>query len=805
MKMPSILVKAAERVVDRARNGGGTRVALDTPTAPLDPSNTKDGWFGPGRPMPDSAPPGTEARRFDFPQGINQRQQPRANEPVTFADLRMLADSYGLLRLAIETRKDQMARLTWNIVPRDKKAKMKDGDELSTRARLIEDMFLRPDRENFWVDWLRSVLEDLLVIDAPAIHVRRTMDQTEIYSLDQLDGATIKRIVDEGGRTPEPPFAAYQQIIKGMVARSYDSRDLIYRPRNMRVHKLYGYSPVEQILMIINIALRREMWQLSYFTDGNLPDSLIGVPSTWTPDQIRQFQDWFDSVLSGNTTARRGARFVPGEVAKSYTPTKEAELFGGAEEWMARVVCFCFGLSHQALVKEVNRATAGTAKDTALEDGLAPIMMWVKGLIDTILLDQLGETELCFQWVDDKELDPKIASEINNTYLGKATVTINSVRASLGMDPDPSPEADMLGTIGSDGVFVPLDQKLAIARRKEMETAFPPPIPPQIGPDGEPLPPEDEPPGGGNDNGNKEKPGKAPPESADGGAAGAEGEGAEKTVTSPEVRKAVAPADSTPLSVTRRAAVRARKSARRTLEDALEACGAAVATQVAEALERVSRAAGRGDDRGIADALDLSSLDTIISPIGDELEILALDSARVAIAQIGVDRQSDLVDRVNVRAVRLARDRAAELVGRRVLQDGTIIENPNPEWAITESTRSMVRETISRGLDDNLGSDAIIAELEAAYAFSPERADMISRTEIANVNSDAAMETYQEAQAAGVRLKKSWILGQNPCETCQGNADEGPIPLEQDFSSGDDTSPAHPNCECAVIAEVEED
>src|SRR4029077_10268629 len=39
------------------------------------------------------------------------------------------------------------------------------------------------------------------------------------------------------------------------------------------------------------VALRRQLWQLDYFTEGSIPDALIGVPQGWTPDQIKQFQD----------------------------------------------------------------------------------------------------------------------------------------------------------------------------------------------------------------------------------------------------------------------------------------------------------------------------------------------------------------------------------------------------------------------------------------------------------------------------------------------------------------------------------
>ncbi len=78
-------------------------------------------------------------------------------------------------------------------------------------------------------------------------------------------------------------------MLKGLPAVDYAARDIVYRPRNVRAHRVYGFSPVQQVLMTVNIALRRQLWQLDYFTEGSIPDALIGVPQSWTPDQIRQF------------------------------------------------------------------------------------------------------------------------------------------------------------------------------------------------------------------------------------------------------------------------------------------------------------------------------------------------------------------------------------------------------------------------------------------------------------------------------------------------------------------------------------
>lgn len=403
---------------------------------------TNADWFGPLNPMQPTAPPEVAGRRLDFPSGYNLQQQPKAYQGIPFGVLRNMADSYDLLRTVIETRKDQMERMKWSIRPRDaKKAKNEKDVEQDGRIATLEKFFLRPDRRHFWGEWLRMVLEDLLVLDAPTIYKRRTL-AGELYGLEIIDGATIKLVIDDWGRTPEPPLAAYQQALKGFPAVNYSTADILYRPRNVRAHQVYGYSPVEQIVMTIQIALKRQIFQLEFFTSGNMPEALIGVPETWTPDQITQFQDWFDNMLSGNLDQRRQAKFVPSAVGKTYIPTKETELFGKAEEWLARMVCFAFSISPQPFLNMMNRATAESAQEVAVLDGLVPLMAWVKNLIDTIILDEFDIHDLEFVWVEEDELDPKVESEIVMRYVEGGLLSMNQGLKRIGEDPRPEPEFD---------------------------------------------------------------------------------------------------------------------------------------------------------------------------------------------------------------------------------------------------------------------------------------------------------------------------------------------------------------------------
>jgi len=388
-------------------------------------TGNKPEWFGAGDPMAPVAQQAARGRMFDFGFRQNAKIQPRADEAVSFGQLRALADSYDLLRLVIETRKDQMEKLQWTVKTK--------GDKGITDARCqtIIDFLQYPDQEHNWSTWLRMVIEDMLVIDAATIFPRKTLGG-QLYSLEPIDGATIKRVIDDSGRTPMAPQPAYQQVLKGMNAVDYSRDELIYKPRNPRTNKIYGYSPVEQVIMTVNIAMRRQLHQLQYYTEGNVPEALIGVPKEWNPDQISQFQDYFDSLLEGNTAARRHAKFIPDGV--KLMETKAQAMKDDYDEWLARIICYAFSIEPTAFVKQQNRATAETAREQALTEGLAPLMTWVTDLMNQIIIKWYGLTDVTFAWVDETSVDPLVQAQINQIYIAAKVLTPDEVRISIGKE-----------------------------------------------------------------------------------------------------------------------------------------------------------------------------------------------------------------------------------------------------------------------------------------------------------------------------------------------------------------------------------
>jgi hypothetical protein len=407
-------------------------------------SVTPTTWFGPWQPLPPMAPPGSD-RKWDYPTGMNLNYTPRSNESVSFEDMRTLADACEILRIIIEARKTQMSAMDWVIRPRlrtstgmgrlywDPKKDPEDDNVVTgdqrTRIQAITEFLRYPDKEQDWDQWQGSMLEEMLVTDATAVQRRYTRGK-KLYALEQMDGATIKPLITGSGRRPVSPDPAYQQVIKGIVAADFTDQELFYLPRNVRVNKIYGYSPVEQVIMTANTQIRRGISQLQYYTEGTQPDAFIGLPKEWNLDNIKGFQAYFDALMSGMLGKRRKIRFMPGEF--KYQETKPPPLKDIYDEWLARLLCFAIGVPPTPFIQQMARSAGKDNESQALESSKAPTSRWLKSFLDRIIREDFDSSDLEFLHISNVEQDPKTQMEIDVGYVKAGIDAIDEVRTERG-------------------------------------------------------------------------------------------------------------------------------------------------------------------------------------------------------------------------------------------------------------------------------------------------------------------------------------------------------------------------------------
>lgn len=443
-------------------------------------------WLGPQQPVQPSAPQdSSDVRAWDYPVGYNVNFTPRKYTPYSAQQLQWLADNFDLLREVIENRKNEVVQLEWDIVA------CEDQDVDPAIIDGVKQFFKTPDGIHPYTTWLRMLLEDMYVTDSASVYIwpKRNGDP---YRFEVVSGATILPLIDEVGHAPGPGEPAYQQIIHGLVYNNFTREELIYAPRNLRPYSpIYGYSNTEQLVMSIATGIKMEMSQLYRYTQGSIPDALIGVPETWTATQIARFQAYFDNMMRGNLPRRSGgAIFVAGGMKDIALKDYKFDL--PQWEWLARVVCAAFHVSPQPYINQVNRATSQTAQLQEIDEALEPEKEWVKAVHDAIIERAWPKLQgvVEFHYKESDEIDLLEQSQAEHEQLNDAIFSLNEIRVAHGNDPVPGGDK-FYRTIGNSVYEVTEAGLVAVAPAT-------PPVPPG-GPDDSGKP-------GLNGNGN----GKAP-------------------------------------------------------------------------------------------------------------------------------------------------------------------------------------------------------------------------------------------------------------------------------------------------------
>ena len=122
-------------------------------------------------------------------------------------------------------------------------------------------------------------------------------------------------------------------------------------------------------------------------------------------------------------------------------------------------------------------------------------------------------------------------------------------------------------------------------------------------------------------------------------------------------------------------------------------------------------------------------------------------------------------------------------------------------FKMSQDLTSTTLDRIGTKLADALAlgaSSTDLGEYLSDVISDPSRALTIATTEMNASMSAASLNTYDEYGVA----QKEW-LSLDACDLCQANDDDGPIPLGDEFSSGDMAPPGHPNCRCSILPVVD--
>lgn len=385
---------------------------------------------------PAAALPSTGLKRYEFsPSMVNGNMQSRKKPgaTITFDTMRRFSINHEISRACINFRKRQLAGLEWEIVAAEKDQKNVD----KTQAKIAKD-FIKSvgGRGNGYRVFMDKFVEDLLVLDAVALEKQKTR-AGKLNTLIPIDAATIRLRVDESGATPEPPEAAYWQIIRGTRTAEMTTDEMIYTFMNSRNDSPYGLSPLESLMIIVTSSLKAGMYNLAYLTDGNIPEGFYTMPDTWTPQSIKDFQEYFDALMSGDETMTRRLKFMPnGEYMPTTKPSDMA--FQEFNDWLLKNTCALFDVSPTDIGFSPKTGLGGKGfseeqSQISERKGLAPLANFIEEFFTKVIQEDLGLPNLKFQYTGLVEHDERAVAETNEVLIRSGQRTINELRTDEGL------------------------------------------------------------------------------------------------------------------------------------------------------------------------------------------------------------------------------------------------------------------------------------------------------------------------------------------------------------------------------------
>lgn len=854
-----MMARRRSRQLDKAAPQGGVTFTAEQVAALVQHGNTSaaaaaplarpEDWFsapfGPGmplvpaainRPRPDTGRP--EPRLYDYP--VSWNLQTGGQRLVPWATLRSAGDA-PLIRQCIQVRKRGITDLGWDItinqgaieaLQADGAARADAEQQLRERlggdiARLVA-FWQQPDRGNGLElsDWLGSLLEEHLVLDAVAIYPRMTYGG-DMYSVELLDGSTIKPLLDERGGRPEPPYPAFQQILHGFprgewmadagedgTASGITADQLVYRKYTVRTWTPYGYSPTEQALVDMDLYLRRMGWMRDEYTPGVQAETWMKIPptTTWTAEQLREYERALNDDFSSN---RARIRFTPPGAEPDYGADTGERYKPDYDLHLIKLVASHFGVTLPELGFSEAKGLGSSGWSEGQEavqhrQGVLPTARWLEALLTGISRRYLAmPDELEFKFLGLEDQDEETADKITEARVKSGRLTYNEGRDQLGLPRYPIPEADKPAIITGTGMVF-LEGSLAAqeagrqaAERMARDGGQPPGQPP--GPDGQkPGPGQDKP-------GDNSQDGQAADEVAKfrKWARKRQDPGRPFEFTAGrDVVLGLAPDLADDDRVTWKAATpgpKARGQWPGWAHD--EALGRMYGPLIAQALgsavdpvdvarqwlqARGHKTPGRDQDAHTwLDSLGIfgrltRALQRVLRRLWPEAWLLGDRSAQAQVSMNPVD-WGDWQPGDHEAAARL-------YSGARGLQDLLDRDGIETIKSIAQTRMNELAAKLTDALAEGWSADHLAGEIRGLLEV-PERADMIATTEIARAVSSASLDRYQQAGLEFVEWDTAY--DKRVCPICRENEEQGPVRIGQPFPGGAFAPPQHPRCRCA--------
>lgn len=435
-------IQAAAFLANAGRSSSRQNPSLNSADASLAPGDYPafnfGGFMSPANPVlpiePEVAP-----RQFQYAPGVNLRFIPRMGYGLLdFATLRSLSYACKEIRLNVEKVKSTIRGIEHEITV-DKKTVTVMGADYSIDPKIVADVqkfWEKPDGKHDFDDWVNMALEELLVTDALCIYP----EPFGRKRVRLVDGTTIRPTTSYQGEIPDPPAPAYIQVLYGYPRWWCTADRMYYLPMRGTVNSPYGTSPIEYIIQTMLAAIKKDSSLLANFTEGNVPAAFAGLPSTWTPEQIQAFTEWYNTIIQGDNARRFKLMFIPHDSGGLPVQNLNADDINqtALSEFLMTIACWAYGndktefgiISGQGLG---GKGAMQGGENAQVRGMIQVYTRFLSRLINAINRDYLGAPWAKSRWIGMEPPEDELQqAQIDQIYVG-IVYTADYVADRLGI------------------------------------------------------------------------------------------------------------------------------------------------------------------------------------------------------------------------------------------------------------------------------------------------------------------------------------------------------------------------------------
>lgn len=395
---------------------------------------SNEAYFSPGKPLEtqQGANPKGLPRLWQYPIAANTFAPDRTmgNQDIpAFQQLRNLATLCDGVALCEKVWLDLIPKLTIKIQLR--KDLEEAGAKLSSYQKEISaysKFFEKPDGVNDFHSWLRMAVVEQTQIDALYIYKQRDR-AGRLLKLPIIAGDTMKPLLDDWGA-----IVAFQQFPWGIPGEVYTSDEMIYFRESPQANTPYGRSRVERVLVRVNQALRKAKKDLSYFTEGNQPFSIMEVPeaSNWTPDQIDAYEQMWNALIAGSAQQQVRVKFT--QPGMKYTPLEQYQLQCEFDKFLLNFFAADYGLSMADLsfTESIHKSADEGQQNMLFRRTLFPLTVMYSMICTGVIRDEFHDDRFIFGFGGYEETeDLQMLSTAYGGFIDRGVISPSDVAHAM--------------------------------------------------------------------------------------------------------------------------------------------------------------------------------------------------------------------------------------------------------------------------------------------------------------------------------------------------------------------------------------